>query len=98
MLSTQVLQEFANVALRKLRLPHTLVRDRLGFYSGFEVIPVTPELIALTLDLHASHQLAFHDALIVRAAMAAGCTRLCSEDMHTGLRLGRLQIVNPFAS
>ena len=29
--STQVLQEFANVALRKLRLPPDLIRQRLTF-------------------------------------------------------------------
>lgn len=94
--STQVLQEFANVALRKLRLPPGLVRERLKFYAGFEVVPVTADLIAAAVDLHASHQLALYDALIVRAAIAAGCARLWSEDMHDGLRLGGLQIANPF--
>ena len=34
-LSTQVLQEFVNVALRKLRLPPALIRDRLAFYRRF---------------------------------------------------------------
>ena len=38
MLSTQVLQEFVNVALRKLRLPPALIRARLGFYGGFEMV------------------------------------------------------------
>ncbi|WP_420464695.1 PIN domain-containing protein [Panacagrimonas sp.] len=94
--STQVLQEFANVALRKLRLPPGLVRERLKFYAGFEVVPVTADLIAAAVDLHASHQLALYDALIVRAAIAAGCARLWSEDMHDGLRFGGLQIANPF--
>jgi predicted nucleic acid-binding protein len=96
--STQVLQEFANVALRKLRLPPSLVRERLRFYGGFEVVPITSELIAAAVDLHASHQLAFYDALILRAAIAAGCGRLWSEDMQDGLRLGGLQISNPFIS
>lgn len=45
-LSTQVLQEFVNVALRKLRLPPALIRQRLGFYAGFEMVPVTGELMA----------------------------------------------------
>lgn len=94
--STQVLQDFANVALRKLRLPPGLVRERLKFYAGFEVVPVTADLIAAAVDLHASHQLALYDALTVRAAIAAGCARLWSEDMHDGLRLGGLQIANPF--
>lgn len=96
--STQVLQEFANVALRKLHLPPGLVRERLRFYAGFEVVPVTAELIATAVDLHTSHQLAFYDALILRAAIAARCSRLWSEDMQDGLRLGGLQIANPFVS
>jgi predicted nucleic acid-binding protein len=96
--STQVLQEFANVALRKLRLPPRLVRERLRFYAGFEVVPVTADLISTAVDLYMSHQLAFYDALILRAAVLAGCGRLWSEDMQDGLRLGNLQIVNPFIS
>lgn len=95
-LSTQVLQEFANVALRKLRLPPTLVRERLNFYAGLEVVPVTAELISSAVDLHASHQVSFYDGLILRSAIAAGCGRLWSEDMQDGLRIGGLQITNPF--
>ena len=37
-LSTQVLQEYVNVAVRKLRLPPPLIRERLEFYKGFEVV------------------------------------------------------------
>lgn len=95
-LSTQVLQEFANVALRKLRLPPRLLRERLSFYAGFDLVPVTPELIAQALDLQVSHQFAFYDAMIVRAAIASGCARLWSEDMQDGLRVGGLVIANPF--
>ena len=42
-ISTQVLQEFANVALRKLRLPPALVRERLhhGAPQQFPVQPTT---------------------------------------------------------
>jgi predicted nucleic acid-binding protein len=95
-LSTQVLQEFANVALRRLGLPPALVRERLTFFAGFDLVATTPDLISAAVDLHVAHQIAFYDALIVRAAIAAGCTRLYSEDMHDGLRLGALQVVNPF--
>ncbi len=96
--STQVLQEFSNVALRRLHLPPSLVAERLRFYAGFEVISVTADLIAEAIDLHVSRKLALYDALILRAAIAAGCGRLWSEDMHNGLRLGGLQVANPFSS
>lgn len=95
-LCTQVLQEYVNVAVRKLGLPVPLVRARLAFYGRFEVVQTTPELISGALDLHVLHGLSFYDALIVQAAQAGGCTRVLSEDMQAGARLGGVQIVNPF--
>jgi predicted nucleic acid-binding protein len=95
-LSVQVLQEFANVALRKLRLPPALVRERLSFYQRFELVPTTPALIEGALDLHVLHGLSFYDALVVQAALAGGCQRLLTEDLQHGARVKGLQIVNPF--
>lgn len=94
--STQVLQEYVNVALRKLRLPHALVRDRLALYARFELVPASAELIAAALDLHAARSLAFYDALIVQAAIQSGCTQLLSEDLQHGVVLAGLEVVNPF--
>lgn len=96
-LSTQVLQEFASVALRKLALPAPLVRERLSFYSGFEVVSTSPALIDAAVDLHVIHGIAFYDALIVQAATVSGCARLWSEDLQTGRALGKLVIRNPFS-
>lgn len=96
--STQVLQEYVNVALRKLRLPHALVRDRLALYARFETVPGCAELIAAALDLHAARSLAFYDALIVQAAIQSGCTQLLSEDLQDSLVLAGLTIVSPFTA
>ncbi len=95
-LCTQVLQEFVNVALRKLGLPAPLIRERLAFYRRFEVAITTPDLIAGALDLHVLHALSFYDALIIQAALASGCRRVLTEDMQNGARFGGVQIVNPF--
>lgn len=95
-LSTQVLQEFVNVALRKLRLPPALIRERLGFYSRFEMVPATAELMASALDLHVLHSLSFYDALILQAAIVSGCQQVLSEDMQHGAAFGGVRIVNPF--
>ena len=95
-LSTQVLQEFVNVALRKLRLPPALVRERLAFYRRFDLVPTTPDLLAGALDLHLLHSLSFYDALIVQAASSGGCRQLLSEDMQHGAVIGGVRIVNPF--
>ena len=96
-LSTQVLQEFANVALRKLRLPLPVVRERLAFYRRFDLVQTTPDLIAGALDLHARHGLSFYDALIVQAASVSGCPRLLSEDLQHGAVMAGVRVDNPFA-
>jgi predicted nucleic acid-binding protein len=95
-LSTQVLQEYTNVALRKLLLPPALVRERLQFFSRFEVVMTTPALIADALDLHVLRSISFYDALIVQAAIAGGCAQLMSEDIQDGAILGGVTVVNPF--
>lgn len=73
-----------------------LVRERLGFYTRFEVVASTPALISNALDLHALRGLSFYDALIMQAAITAGCTQLLTEDMQTGAVIGGVCIVNPF--
>ena len=41
-LSTQVLQEYCNVAIKKLKLPAPHIRAQLEVYELFEVVQVTP--------------------------------------------------------
>jgi len=95
-LSTQVLQEFVNVALRKLLLPPALIRERLDFYAGFETVSATSGLMAGAIDLHVLHSFSFYDALILQAAIVSGCQQLLSEDMQHGANFGGVRIVNPF--
>jgi predicted nucleic acid-binding protein len=58
-LSTQVLQEYVNVAVRQLRLPHDLIRERIGFYRRFEMVTASADLIAGALDLHVLRGVSF---------------------------------------
>ena len=97
-LSTQVLQEFVNVASRKLRLPPGTIRERLAFYERFEIVNATPDLIAGALDIHVMRSVSFYDALIVQAALAGGCQCVLTEDMQHGASFGPVRIVNPFAA
>lgn len=94
--STQVLQEYASVALRKLKLPAPLIRERLAFYARFDVLMTTPELITAALDLHVLRGLSFYDALIVQAAIVSGAAQLLSEDLQHGAVFAGLRITNPF--
>jgi predicted nucleic acid-binding protein len=97
-LSTQVLNEYIQVGLRKLGLSHTHIREQLHCYRQLDVVAVTPDTIDLALDLHQKHALSYWDALIVASAHIAGCSVLLTEDMGTGEVLAGVKLVNPFAS
>lgn len=96
-ISTQVLQEYVSVALKKLRLGAEHVRSRLAVYERFEVVPASPQGVRAALDLTVLHSLSFYDALILEAAARAGCSELLSEDMQAGTVIAGVRIVNPFA-
>jgi predicted nucleic acid-binding protein len=95
-LSTQVLHEYCNVALKKLKLPAAHIRAQLDLYEQFEIVQVTPALIRAGLDLHQTRSVSFYDAIVLASAHAAGCSELFSEDLNTGEMVGGMQIINPF--
>lgn len=96
-LSTQVLQEYCNVALKKLKLPAQHVRAQLDLYEQFEVVQVTPQIIRAGLDLHQTRSVAFFDAIVLASAHAAGCNMIWTEDMNAGEVVNGVGISNPFA-
>ena len=96
-ISTQVLQEYASVALYKLRQDADYIARRLAQFESMEVVQVTPALIRRALDLHILHQINYWDGAILAAAEAARCTRLWSEDFASGSIYGLLRVENPLA-
>jgi predicted nucleic acid-binding protein len=97
-ISTQVLHEFVNAALRKLGLPVEIVRARVRLYARFETVNAAPAAVLEALDLQVLHQISFWDALIVQAARQSGCVQLLTEDLQAGAAIGGVRIVNPFAA
>ncbi len=97
-LSTQVLNEYIQVALRKLGLPHVHIREQLHCYRQLDFAAVTPDTIDMALDLHQKHALSYWDALILASAHIAGCAVLITEVMGNGEVLAGVKLVNPFAS
>ena len=98
-ISFQVVQEFLNVALRKATVPLDVQGARLyldNVLAPLLRVPASLELYRRGLEVQNRFQLSFYDALIVAAALEAGCDRLWSEDLQDGLRIGRLQVENPF--
>lgn len=98
-LSVQVLQELYHNLTRKLSqpVPPAKARQLLEDYMAWPVVTNTPELLRAALDVEQRYKLSFWDALIVQAALEAGCDRLYSEDLNAGQKFGGLTVVNPFA-
>jgi len=97
-ISTQVLHEFVNAAIRKLALPLETVRQRVRLYARFETVGASASAALEALDLHTLHQISFWDALIVQAARQSGCVQVLTEDLQAGAVIGGVRIVNPFAA
>lgn len=97
-LSVQVLNEFASVSSRKQGRTWSEIEEALS-----DLIALVRPPVSITIDLHdQARRLAseigfsFYDALIVAAAIGAGCQNLYSEDMQHGRTIGPLTIINPF--
>ncbi|RME20778.1 MAG: hypothetical protein D6806_15770 [Deltaproteobacteria bacterium] len=65
-------------------------------YLHWRVVENSGSLLLAAIELSASHRLSFWDALVVQAAVAAGCEHLYSEDLQHGRKFGKLEIINPF--
>lgn len=65
--------------------------------SVFETAPTTAAVVRDALEFVRDHRLQVWDAVICAAAAAAGADVLFSEDMHDGLTLSDMRVVNPFA-
>lgn len=100
-ISVQVLNEFTNVAHRKLRRPWLEIAravDAIGFLCQ-PPLPLTIATHAAARRIAEGTGYAFYDALIVASALEAKCTTLFSEDLQDGRMIeGRLTIRNPFAA
>jgi predicted nucleic acid-binding protein len=96
--SVQVLNEFVHVARRKLRHDWPQVELALGLFRTTlqDVVPITLTTHGNAVSLARGHRMSFWDALIVAAAIEAGCDTLYTEDIQHGRVIGGLAIVNPF--
>jgi predicted nucleic acid-binding protein len=98
-ISVQVLNEFANVALRKLGMSWTELDDALALIRTLcpAVLPLDIDAHLLAMEIAKRHKLSIFDALVIASALQGGCEILWSEDMHHGLVVeNRLRIANPF--
>jgi predicted nucleic acid-binding protein len=98
-LSVQVLNEFAAVALRKHALSPAEVREFLGGLREFcRTHALTLGAQEHGLDLVERYGFQLYDSMIVASALESGCRVLYSEDLQHGQVIEkRLKVINPFA-
>lgn len=97
--SVQTLNEFVNVARRKLGMTWPEVRDALASISILcrTILPLDIETHVDGLRIAERYGYRIFDALIVASALRAGSDILWSEDMQDGAVIdGRLRLVDPF--
>ena len=98
LISVQVLNEIANVTLRKIGMSWAETNQFLASIRSLcAVESLTVETHDRGRDVAERYGLSVYDSMIVAAALLAGCTVLYSEDMQDGLVVDkRLRVANPF--
>ena len=98
-ISVQVLNEFVNVALRKLRYDSATIEQLVAELRSqvATIQPVTEAVHDLARKITFRYKLAFYDSALLASALLADCDTFYSEDLQDGLVIdGRLTIRNPF--
>jgi len=96
-ISVQALNEFANVARRKLGRSWAEISEKLGALRTLcEVKPLTVATHERALALAERYGYQIYDALQLASAFESGCSILYTGDMQDGQQIEGLTIRNPF--
>ena len=97
-ISTQVMQEYASVALTKLKQQPDVVLRQLVLLESFEVVALSPALVRRSVEIKSTFAINFWDACIISAAEHARCDTIYSEDLNQGQFYSGAVVKNPFAT
>jgi predicted nucleic acid-binding protein len=95
-ISTQVLSEYAAVALAKLGQAEAVVIHQLHYLESMTVAPVQGDTVRRAVEISRLYGTSFWDSQIIAAAEAAGCQTLLSEDLNPGQHYAQVICRNPF--
>ena len=97
-ISNQVINELANIFLKKFKLPIEQVEDSfLELDSLLNIVSFDMSTQIRALRLKQRYNLQYFDSLIISTALENKCNILYSEDMQHELIIdNRLKIINPF--
>jgi predicted nucleic acid-binding protein len=97
--SVQGLNEFANIARRKLGMSWLETNSALAAIRVLcgAVRPIHPATHVSAMGIAEAYQLSIFDAVMLASALEGGCGLFWSEDMQDGQLIeGKLQIANPY--
>jgi predicted nucleic acid-binding protein len=100
-ISVQVLNEFAAVARKKMNMPWEDVAEALAAIRTLcpTPVPITVQTHEAAVKIAMRYGYHIYDALVLAAALEAGCDILYSEDLQADQVIdGRLTIRNPFTT
>ena len=96
LISAQVLNEFSNIALLKLKLSVEEVRKFVSFFSRIGAVSLESRWTDAALLLKQRYETQFFDSLLLAAAQENGCDEILTEDLNDGQMYGSVKAVNPF--
>ena len=96
LISAQVLNEFSNIALLKLKLSVEEVRKFVSFFSRIDVVSLESRWTDAALLWKQRYETQFFDSLLLVAAQDNGCNEILTEDLNDGQMYGSVKAVNPF--
>jgi len=97
-ISTQVLNEFSNISLKKFKLSVDDISSSISVIIDNTLLVIfTDKSILKALEIKQRYGYGYYDSLIISTAIENNCNILYSEDMHHGQIIKeQLTIMNPF--
>jgi predicted nucleic acid-binding protein len=98
-ISTQVLNEFSNIAIKKLHLSIDDIQHIINeILAACDLAIVGSHTIRHALNIHGDYGFSYYDSLIVSSALECGCDLLLTEDLNDGQKINDMTIKNIFST
>ena len=95
-ISAQVLNEFSNIALLKLKMTIPEVRKFVSVFRLIKTISLDCAWTDKALTIKEQYGIQFFDSLLLAAAEFVGCDEILTEDLNDGQIYCGIKAVNPF--
>jgi len=97
-ISTQVVNEFCNVAIKKLDFSFADILFSIDkFIENFIIPEVKVSTIKYAIKIKEKYAYSYYDSVIIASALQSNCSIIYTEDMqHNQTIENKLKIINPF--